>query len=103
MFKESDNFDVERGVFPWRPTAWLRVSGDDAASFLQGQFTNDLRALVPGKGVYGLWLNHKGRVLADSFVLQGAGGEFWVSGALFSRRPNRMICQRCAVNLIPLY
>ena len=78
MFKESDNFDVERGVFHWRPTAWLRVSGDDAASFLQGQFTNDLRALVPGKGVYGLWLNHKGRVVADSFVLQGAGGEFWV-------------------------
>jgi folate-binding protein YgfZ len=69
---------------PWRPAAWLRVSGEDAAGFLQGQFTNDIRLSGPGRAVYGLWLNHKGRVLADSFVLPGdKAGEFWV-GSYFS-------------------
>lgn len=72
------------------PKAWLRVAGEDAFTFLQGQFANDLRPLreTGGAGavVYGLWLNQKGRVLADSFVLRaeaagGAGGggeEFWI-------------------------
>ena len=72
----------------WHPAAWLRVTGADAADFLQGQFTNDLRGLKPGAGaVYGLWLDLKGKVLADSFVLRGAGDgagqEFWV-GSYFS-------------------
>ena len=71
------------GFFRWKPAAWLRISGDDAFTFLQGQFTNDLRGMVAGQAVYGLWLNHKGRVLADSFVLKGASSEFWV-GSYFS-------------------
>lgn len=66
--------------FRWRPAAWLRVSGEDSANFLQGQFTNDLRPLAqPGAAaVYGLWLTLKGKVLADSFVLRGAAKEFWI-------------------------
>lgn len=68
---------------PWEPSAWLRVTGDDAAAFLQGQFTNDLRPLERGtRSVYGLWLNAKGKVLADSFVLRDAAG-LWV-GSYFS-------------------
>jgi folate-binding protein YgfZ len=64
----------------WRPAAWLRVSGADAADFLQGQFTNDLRQAAPGRGVYGLWLNQKGKVLGDSFVIPAQGdGEFLVA------------------------
>jgi folate-binding protein YgfZ len=59
----------------------LRVSGPDAAGFLQGQFTNDL---AKGGAVYGLWLNVKGKVLADSFVLRGPGAdEYWI-GSYFS-------------------
>lgn len=58
--------------------AVLRVTGEDAASFLQGQFTNELRGLTVGAAVYGLWLNQKGKVLADSFVVaNGADGGFW--------------------------
>lgn len=53
--------------------AILRVTGEDAASFLQGQFTNELRGLKAGGGVYGLWLNQKGKVLADSFVVANGG------------------------------
>ena len=33
--------------------------------------------------VYGLWLNNKGKVLADSFILRGGAGEFWI-GSYFS-------------------
>ncbi len=79
------NFSTSTAVSTWRPAAWLRVTGEDAANFLQGQFTNDLRGLAAdgGGAVYGLWLNVKGKVLADSFVLRSATGEFWV-GSYFS-------------------
>ena len=65
--------------FRWRPACWLRIDGADAANFLQGQFTNDLRALESSGAIYGLWLTVKGKVLADSFVGRGAGtDEFWI-------------------------
>ena len=71
---------------PWRPAAWLRVAGADALIYLQGQFTNDLRELGPD-GAYGLWLNAKGKVVADSFVLPAppvdGAAAFWV-GSYFS-------------------
>ena len=53
-----------------KPAAWLRVYGEDVAEFLQGQFSNDLGQMIVGSSVYGLWLNHKGKVLADSSVLK---------------------------------
>lgn len=84
--------------YRWKPAAWLKISGDDAATFLQGQFTNDLRK-PPGKhpGVYGLWLNQKGKVLADSFVLERANGGFWV-GSYFS--PAAVIRERLEAYVI---
>jgi tRNA-modifying protein YgfZ len=78
------NISTSRRIFRWRPACWLRVSGSDASSFLQGQFTNDLRLLESATSVYGLWLTLKGKVLADSFVLRGnATDEFWI-GSYFS-------------------
>jgi folate-binding protein YgfZ len=66
-------------IFLWRPAAWLRVTGEDAATFLQGQFTNELRGLKAGEAKYGLWLTLKGKVLADSFVIKGSeAAEFWI-------------------------
>jgi folate-binding protein YgfZ len=65
------NFPETAGVFPYAPACVLRASGPDAATFLQGQFTNDLSKLGPGQSVYGLWLDRKGRVLADSTVIRG--------------------------------
>lgn len=74
------NDSTSSGIFPWRPACWLRVTGPDAATFLQGQFTNDLRALEGAPAVYGLWLSLKGKVVADSFVLGGRSpGEFWIA------------------------
>lgn len=70
---------TQPAFFAWSPSAWLRVTGADAADFLQGQFTNDLRGLAAGEARYGLWLNVKGRVMADSFVRRGDGrDEFWI-------------------------
>lgn len=68
------------GFFRWRPAAWLRVCGPDAAAFLQGQFTSDLRQPSPESAVYGLWLNAKGKVVADSFIVRDRDAEdvFWV-------------------------
>lgn len=73
----SSSFVTAR--YRWAPACALRVTGSDAAAFLQGQFTNDLRVLDAQPAVYGLWLNVKGKVLADSFVVRGANSdEFWV-------------------------
>lgn len=77
-------FTTQPAFFTWKPAAWLRVTGADAATFLQGQFTNNLSRLAAGSASYGLWLNVKGRVIADSFVVRGAAvDEFWV-GSYFS-------------------
>ncbi len=72
------NLGPEATFHRWNPAAVLRISGEDSPSFLQGQFTNDLLKQGIGGAVYGLWLNQKGKVLADSFVLQIAAQEFWV-------------------------
>jgi len=85
----------EISFFPWKPACWLRVQGPDAFSFLQGQFSNDLRGLGPSGGseeqgraqavpsamtraIYGLWLDRKGRILGDGFVLRADEERFFI-------------------------
>ena len=78
MIKTKENSSL-RQFHSGKTAAVLRVTGEDAANFLQGQFTNDLRGLRTAGAVYGLWLNQKGKVVADSFVIAGASaGEFWI-------------------------
>jgi folate-binding protein YgfZ len=48
----------------------LRLTGTEAAEFLQGQVTNDVEALAPGTGCYAALLNHKGKVQLDMRVLR---------------------------------
>jgi hypothetical protein len=92
------NFSTSTAFFPWRPACWLHVTGEDAGAFLQGQFTNDLRALASTRAVYGLWLTVKGKVLADSFVLAGGSPrEFWV-GSYFS--PAAVVRERLESHVI---
>ena len=55
--------------YEYEPAAHLLVTDEDAADFLQSQFTNDLRPVEEGRSTYGLWLDVKGKVVADSFVL----------------------------------
>ncbi|MFN5746344.1 MAG: YgfZ/GcvT domain-containing protein [Methylococcaceae bacterium] len=47
----------------------LRVSGDDAARFLQGQATCDIAALVPGVVGCGAFCTPKGRVIANFWIV----------------------------------
>lgn len=64
----------------YRPETVFRVSGEDAFTFLQGQFSNQLQHPV-GSAVYGLWLNQKGKVLADSTVLRLGENDFLLTSA----------------------
>lgn len=49
--------------------SWIEVSDEDSASFLQSQFSNDLRGGT-GRATPGLWLDHRGRIVGESTVLQ---------------------------------
>ncbi len=54
-------------------TAVVRVTGEDAAAFLQGQCAADLRGVALTDA---LWLNRKGRVLAHTVVAKDADDSF---------------------------
>ncbi len=101
MDRENENLPCAGDFSRWQPAAWLRVFGVDAFTFLQGQLTNDLRGSATGAegadSVYGLWLNHRGRVLADSFVLRAGEEAFWV-GSYFS--PAAMIRERLEAYIV---
>jgi tRNA-modifying protein YgfZ len=49
----------------------LRLTGAEAADYLQGQVTNEVVALAPGTGCYAALLTHKGKMLADMRILRG--------------------------------
>ncbi|MFP4068664.1 MAG: YgfZ/GcvT domain-containing protein [Opitutales bacterium] len=66
----------------------LRVFGEDAPEFLQSQFSNDLGGLEAGQLAYGLWLDVKGKVVADSWVLRDGPEDF------------RLFSEDCAGGLI---
>jgi folate-binding protein YgfZ len=55
----------------------LALTGADAKAFLNGQVTNDVEALEPGRGCYAAFLTHKGKMLGDLRVLD-LGGELWM-------------------------
>ena len=65
--------EIERHA-DWGGAVWAK--GPDAQSFLQGQFTNDLGSLEEGAVAYGFWLNRKGKVLLDSYVLKAGPESF---------------------------
>lgn len=58
-------------------SAVLRVQGPDANSYLQGQITQDLKRAETGL-CYGLWLDQKGKVLADSHIQRIAENDYRV-------------------------
>lgn len=53
----------------------LTVTGPDAATFLQGLVSNDVRKAAPGAAVYAALLTPQGKYLHDFFIAaDGAGG-----------------------------
>jgi folate-binding protein YgfZ len=73
-----------KGFYSYRLTADLLVTDEDAADFLQSQFSHDLRPFEAGRCRYGLWLNVKGKVIGDSLVLCEGPEQF------------RVLSERCA-------
>ena len=59
--------DALNGVCPLSHLGVIRVEGDDAASFLQGQLTQDFSLLGPSQARFAAYCTAKGRVLA-SFI-----------------------------------
>src|SRR5277367_5433955 len=55
--------------------ALIRVSGEDATSFLQGLLTNDVERLAPGEARYAALLTPQGKILFDMIVVRAPGGE----------------------------
>lgn len=62
--------------------ARLEVRGPDAAEWLQGLLTQDVKALQPGQGAYAAYLTPQGRMIADlrvfhrgeTFLLEAVAG-----------------------------
>jgi folate-binding protein YgfZ len=50
--------------------ALISVSGDDAAAFLHGQFTNDVQALAVERAQWNGWCSPKGRLLATFLLIR---------------------------------
>lgn len=59
-------------------SAVLKATGEDAFDYLQSQFSQDLRLLKSPGWIYGLWLDRKGKVKADSFILRSAPDVFFL-------------------------
>lgn len=60
----------------FKPGCVIEAKGPDTLGFLQGQFSNDLSKAADGGAVYGLWLDRKGKILADSFALRRTDESF---------------------------
>lgn len=58
----------EPDAFPLRGWSTLRVSGVDAASFLHGQFTNDLDSLPEGRAQMSAYCAPKGGVISNFLI-----------------------------------
>ena len=56
----------------------IRVSGVDAAAFLQGQFTNDVAGLVPAATQWNGWCSPKGRLIATFALKRSAAGDAFI-------------------------
>jgi aminomethyltransferase len=47
-------------------SAWIRVTGEDRARWLNGMTTNSIAALQPGEGCYTFFLNAQGKIQGDA-------------------------------------
>ncbi|MGH2956172.1 MAG: YgfZ/GcvT domain-containing protein [Solirubrobacterales bacterium] len=68
----------EEAAFVKRARMTFKVTGPDAAEYLQGQLTNEIEGLEPNGGCYAALLDRKGHVQADMRVLRLDGGELWL-------------------------
>ena len=60
---------------PLSNRAFLRITGPDAARWLNGMVTNNIKDLAPGQGNYNFLLNAQGRIQGDCTIYREAGEE----------------------------
>src|SRR3954452_10762904 len=68
---EYDRLRESVGLVDRSSRGKLRITGTEAAEYLQGQVTNDVEGLEPGTGCYAALLTHKGKMAADMRILRG--------------------------------
>lgn len=72
FFKSRE--DPGKVLYPLRNRGLVKVSGPEAAQFLQGLITNDMNHFEESaKSMYAMFLNNKGRVLYDTLVHKWGG------------------------------
>src|SRR4051794_39756304 len=68
---EYDRLRESAGLVDRSYRGKLRLTGGEAADYLQGQVTNDVEGLEPGSGCYAALLTPKGQIVADMRILRG--------------------------------
>ena len=67
---QLDSLIHHAGFAPHDGRAFLRVTGSDAARWLNGMVTNAAQALAPGEGNYNFLLNAQGRIQGDCLLFR---------------------------------
>lgn len=84
----DDNQPMDRSLLPeaaaggaCRLPQWgvIRAVGADAAAFLHGQLSNDVKGLGPAQAHLAAFCNAQGRMLASLLVGRHATDEFWLA------------------------
>ncbi len=68
----------EAGLLDRSARGKIKITGADAAEFLQGQLTNDIEAIEPERGAYAALLDRKGKMRADMRVLNLGAEGIWI-------------------------
>jgi folate-binding protein YgfZ len=67
--REAAAFTLLREAGPRQDAhAFLRITGSDAARWLNGMVTNSIQSLAPGEGNYNFLLNAQGRIQGDCTI-----------------------------------
>ena len=72
----QDPVSLPLGIARLTDLGVIRASGDDAASFLHGQLTQDMLSIRPGQTRLAAWCSAKGRMLASFWVIRLEPNEF---------------------------
>ena len=66
------------GITPLPQFGMIRARGEDAASFLQGQLTQDVQLMGLHEARLAAWCSAKGRMLASFVVVKPSQDEIWL-------------------------
>ncbi|MFQ5955725.1 MAG: aminomethyltransferase family protein [Kiloniellales bacterium] len=84
FYRVTDEYFAIRNaasLFDMSPMIKYRVTGRDAARFVNRLITREVDACPPGRGLYACWCNDDGKVIEDGTVFRLAEGEFQINTA----------------------